>query len=297
MLVTRLALSLAVIVPLLAGCPPTQEVPTDDDDTGEDEHEHEHGTGELDGHVHALLQWGDTDEIVLGTHTGMFRTEEGADELVPVFEGPDFMGLVQDPFDGDRYWGSGHWSANGMGNWGLAESTDRGASWTEISLTGQADFHQMTAATDQEDVVVGRWSGRFHFSDDAGRTWTEYASPADVADIEVASSGIPELFWCGAGGVHRLDLQTGDEESVVGGNVTAFDRAGSGWGYGTAGGGVFLCDADVSGCEEWDGPGSSAILHLLPGAGDDRLYVLTSDSEVHHTDDRGESWELIASVE
>ena len=281
----------------LPACAPPAEVPADDDDAGEEDDDHEHGTGEVEGHVHALLQWGDTEEIVLGTHTGMFRTQEGESELVPVFEGPDFMGLVQDPFDGDRYWSSGHWGANGMGNWGFAESTDRGASWTEISLTNQADFHQMAAAHDQEDAVVGRWSGRLHFSDDAGRSWTDYASPDNVADIEVADSSTPEFYWCGATGIHRLDALSGDDESVVTGDVSGFDRVGAGWAYGTSAGDVFVCDADLGVCDPWDGPDTGAVLHLLAGATPEALYVLTAGSMVHHTDDGGTTWELIATVE
>ena len=160
-----------VMLPLLsfllfavAGCPASEQpadvgvgAPADVDAAApSDVDEHSHGTGNLSAHIHAILRWGDTDEIVLGTHAGMYRTEAGSDELVPVFEGPDFMGLVQDPFDPDRYWASGHWPGAGMNNWGFAESTDGGASFSEISLTNQADFHQRTVSPDQQGVGCPR---------------------------------------------------------------------------------------------------------------------------------------------
>lgn len=292
-------ITLALISLTLACTVPEEAPPASDDDATEEEHdeEHEHGTGELEGHVHALLPWGDTDEIVLGTHTGMFRTESGADELVAVFEGPDFMGLVHDPFDADRYWASGHWGAEGLGNWGFAESTDGGATWENISLTGSVDFHQMATSPDQDGLVVGRFGGQFHVSEDSGRTWTQHASPADVFDIEVEDSAGPSLLVATGAALTRYGVDSGATESLVDDDVTCVDRAHGGYGYGTDDGRIFVCADDLTGCEEWPGADSATVLHLLDGADVDSLYVLTSSSEVHHTDDRGVSWELIAHVE
>ena len=71
-------LGFLLLVPL--GCP-SDAPPGDDDDAGHDD-EHEHGTGEIDTHMHAVLEWGDTGELALGTHSGMYRTEAGSDDLV-----------------------------------------------------------------------------------------------------------------------------------------------------------------------------------------------------------------------
>jgi photosystem II stability/assembly factor-like uncharacterized protein len=296
-----LSLLLVLLLPFAAGCPaPDEADPGDDDDaTEEEEHdeEHEHGTGDLEGHVHALLTWSATDEIVLGTHTGMFRTAEGEDELVAVYEGPDFMGLVHDPFDADRYWASGHWGAEGLGNWGFAESTDGGATWENISLTGSVDFHQMATSPDQEGLVVGRFGGQFHVSEDSGRTWTQHGSPTDVYDIEVDEASGPELLVATGSALLRYDVDGGTSDTLLTDSVTCIDRVQSGYGYGTDDGRIFLCSSSLADCEEWDGPDSEVVLHLLGGADAASLYVLTSASEVHHTDDGGVTWERIAHVE
>ena len=285
-------LGFLLLVPL--GCP-SDAPPGDDDDAGHDD-EHEHGTGEIDTHMHAVLEWGDTGELALGTHSGMYRTEAGSDDLVAVFEGPDFMGLVHDPFNADRYWGSGHWSANGMGNWGFAESTDRGETWTEISLTGQADFHAMAASADQEGFVVGSWNGSFWISDDAGRTWDEQPAPSGINDIEVEDPSGPVLLIASGSSVQRYDVASGQSDSVLSDAATGIDWGTDGWLVGLASGDVLVCDATFD-CTGWDGPEAGAVLHLLGDADPMHMTVLTSDAEVHHTEDGGATWELVVAGE
>lgn len=276
---------------VLLGCPSEPAVGDDDDEHEDDGHEH--GTGEIDTHMHALLAWGDTEELALGTHEGMYRTEAGSDELVAIFEGPDFMGLVHDPFDTDRYWGSGHWSANGMGNWGFAESTDRGETWSEISLTGTADFHAMAVTPDQEGFVVGSWGGSFWVSDDAGRSWDEQSAPAGVADIEVENVQGPVLLVATGSSVERYDVGAGQSSSALSESASAIDRAPDGWLVGLAYGDVMKCDATFDTCTTWDGPDASAIVHLLGDDNPDHMWVLTAGAEVHHTEDAGATWTLV----
>lgn len=74
----------------------------------------------------------------------------------------------------NRFLGSGHPDAGGFRSGqppllGLIESTDAGATWTLLSLTGEVDFHRLAAAHGR---VYG-WdatSGRFLVSGDR-RTW------------------------------------------------------------------------------------------------------------------------------
>jgi len=288
-----LALGLLLLAPL--GCP-SAPPPADDDDDAHDDEDHEHGTGEIDTHMHAVLQWGDTGQLALGTHAGMYRTEAGSDELVPVFEGPDFMGLVQDAFDPDRYWGSGHWSASGMGNWGFAESTDRGETWTEISMTGQADFHAMAVSADQADFVVGVWNGSFWISGDAGRTWDEQPAPSGISDIEVEEPSGPTLLVASGSSVQRYDVASGQSESVLSEPAAGIDRGAGGWLVGLSGGDVLVCDAAFD-CASWDGPGAGAVLHLLGDDDPAHMTVLTAQAEVHHTEDSGATWQLVVTGE
>ncbi len=294
----RFLVSLLLLLFPLVGCPSTD--PVDDDDTTEEEiedDEHEHGTGELDTHLHAIHAWGDTEELALGTHEGMFRTEAGSAELVPVFEGPDFMGLVHDPFNSDRYWGSGHWSSNGLNNWGFAESIDRGVTWTEISLTGQADFHTMAVSAEQEDFVIGGWAGSFWISEDAGRTWDEQSAPASVSDIEVEDPAGPVLLVATGAALQRYTLPDGTSEDILAEAATAIDRAEDGWLVGLSDGDLLVCDPAFVACEPWDGPGAGAIVHLLADEDPAHMTVLTATAQVHHTEDSGATWELVVEGE
>ncbi len=295
-----------LFVPLLAlffltsvGCPAPED-PVDDDTSDDDdatEEEHEHGTGELDTHLHAIHAWGDTEELALGTHEGFFRTEAGSDELVAVFEGPDFMGLVHDPFNADRYWGSGHWGAEGLNNWGFAESTDAGATWTEISLTGQADFHAMGVSADQEGLVVGGMPGTLWVSDDAGRTWEQNSSPPLVNDMEVEDPVGPVMLVATGSSLDRYELPAGTATTVLNDMATAIDRGGDEWLVGLSDGNLLRCDLGFGDCAPWDGPGAGAVLHLLADEEPEHMTVLTATAQVHHTEDSGATWELVVEGE
>lgn len=288
---------LLFVLTALVACGPAG--PDDDDATEEehDDHDHDHGTGDTDVHIHAVHHWGEH-EIVLGTHDGLYRTSEGEDELVEIFGGPDFMGFVQSPHDADTYWASGHWGSAGMGNWGFAESTDGGDSWDEITLTGTVDFHQMAVSPDLQGGVLGRFSGSFYWSTDAGRTWETWTSPADVADMEIVDPDGPDVLVATPSGILLAEGETAATSSLLAGSFRAVDRWQDGYAVGTDGGDVLLCDASFADCDEIDGPSSDAVMHVL--ASDDHadeFYVLTVASEVFHTDDGGAAWELIAAEE
>jgi len=290
-------LLLLLLLPVaLVACPtPVDPVDDDDDDDG---HDHDHGTGDSDTHIHGVHHWGSTEEIVVGTHTGLMRTEAGSDELVDLFPGPDFMGFVQSGFAEDTYWSSGHWGAAGMGLWGFAESTDGGVTWDEISLTGAVDFHQMAVSYDTEGGVAGRFADEIYLSTDSGRTWDTYTSPSGVVDMEILDLAEPSLLLATSGGILQADGAGLAVSTVLAGNTLSVDRWGAGWAVGMANGDVQLCDATFADCEEIDGPNSDGAFQSLDVAGfPDEIYVLTAASAVFHTDDRGGSWELIIQGE
>ncbi len=128
-------------------------------------------------HIHNLGLEGDT--LLIGSHQGLYRQPPG--------QSPERVG---DPFDvmglttaGDRWLASGHPGAemNAPPDLGLLESNDKGQSWTEVSLSGQVDFHRLTASGDTV-LGVNSGDGQLWRSTDGGKNWnTAGAGPFDVA--------------------------------------------------------------------------------------------------------------------
>ncbi len=100
-------------------------------------------------HVHGLDVDPATGTIFAATHTGLFRIEGGeAHRVGDRFQ--DTMGFTID--ENGRFLGSGHPDLRDLRSGrfkpllGLVESKDKGASWTTVSLSGEADFHALQAA-------------------------------------------------------------------------------------------------------------------------------------------------------
>lgn len=120
-------------------------------------------------HIHGLGINPADGSLVVATHYGSFRIPSDGDEATRIGDSyQDTMGFtVAGP---DRFLGSGHPDVAGMragqpGQLGLIESTDAGATWTSLSLSGEVDFHGLAYAHDQ---VYG-WdsgTGRFMVSGD-----------------------------------------------------------------------------------------------------------------------------------
>ncbi|MBB3037258.1 F510_1955 family glycosylhydrolase [Hoyosella altamirensis] len=142
------------------------------------------------GHIHGLGINPADGELYAGTHYGIFRiTESGVVRVGDVIQ--DFMGFaVVGP---DHFLASGHPSPDDTEqpiNLGLIESTDGGASWETVSLSGSADFHALEFkhgnvygydSTNQqvmvsEDKVTWTGGARFPASDLA-------VSPVDPAEL------------------------------------------------------------------------------------------------------------------
>ena len=117
-------------------------------------------------HVHNVVIV--DDEIYLGSHEGLYRfsEEDGFHVVSPDF---DVMGLA---FSDEGFYASGH---PGPGfdypdPVGLLVSSDRGATWDAVSLTGEVDFHLLDASG---DTIIGAAAnyGVLIMSDDSGQTW------------------------------------------------------------------------------------------------------------------------------
>jgi hypothetical protein len=262
--------------------------------------DHVHGTGTAPGHIHSVQRWGESGEVIVGTHEGTWRTEAGTDALVALHEEADFMGLLQNPFDPDVYWASGHYPDAGFRNWGFVESTDGGITWEQISLDG-VDLHQLDASPDEEGLVVGAGfvEGAFDadiwVSRDAGRTWDSYGWAEALTSLLVVDPEGPVLLVASYAGIERVTVPELSSEPVSDAEVLGLGRWNGGIAYGTSDGAIWLCDAEVAGCEEVPGPTGDPILRILSEAADpDALWVLTNVSEVFHSHDRGATWSWIA---
>lgn len=131
------------------------------------------------GHVHTLAYEGSS--LLIGTHEGLWAQEPGQDPAPRSTDPFDVMGFA---LAGEQMLASGH-PGPGMdapADLGLIASSDRGVTWSEVSLGGEVDFHRLAASG---DVVmgIGAHDGRLLRSADRGSSWTELGAPGlfDIA--------------------------------------------------------------------------------------------------------------------
>ncbi|WP_299038339.1 F510_1955 family glycosylhydrolase [uncultured Pseudokineococcus sp.] len=134
-------------------------------------------------HVHGVGTNPADGAVVLATHDGLFRDDDGS--WTSVGPGVDLMGFaVAGP---DHFYASGH---PGPGTdlpnpVGLIESTDGGLTWTPRSREGASDFHAMAA---HAGGVIG-FDGTLRATSDEV-TWTTVEAP--VEPFALAASGQAE---------------------------------------------------------------------------------------------------------
>lgn len=129
------------------------------------------------GHIHNLALVGDT--LLIGSHEGLYEQAVGTPPKL-VSGKFDVMGLA---VESDRWLASGHPGPGmeGPADLGLLESDDGGQTWSTVSLSGQADFHRLTASR-AVVLAVNSGDGMLWRSTDTGRTWrTTGPGPFDVA--------------------------------------------------------------------------------------------------------------------
>ena len=154
-------------------------------------------------HVHGL-GYDETRRILyLATHTGMFELPDGADKAKRIGDThQDTMGFTL--VGPDLFLGSGHPALRQElpPHLGLIKSTDRGRTWTPVSLLGEADFHVLRA---QGRTVYGFDSGneRLLTSNDSGRSWEERPAPEALLDLAVDPSDPKHLLASGGAVLYR----------------------------------------------------------------------------------------------
>jgi photosystem II stability/assembly factor-like uncharacterized protein len=119
-------------------------------------------------HIHSVRAYGD--QVILGTHEGLFRY---VDEKTVLFIGKEIFDVMGLAVLGKKLYASGH---PGPGSKlpepvGLLLSSDSGKSWKKMGLQGEVDFHLLEiAGADMYGVDSG--SGNLLYSSNAGKKWT-----------------------------------------------------------------------------------------------------------------------------
>jgi len=118
-------------------------------------------------HIHSVRAF--ADQVILGTHEGLFRylDQNTVQSMGP--ENFDIMGLA---VLGNQLYASGHPGPKSKlpEPVGLVVSSDSGKSWKKLGLQGEVDFHLLeTAGTDMYGVDSG--SGNLLYSKNSGKSW------------------------------------------------------------------------------------------------------------------------------
>ena len=259
-------------------------------------------TGPDPVHVHGLGINPVDGALFVATHTGLFRI--GPDERVAIRVGrsrQDTMGFTV--AGADRFLGSGHpdpvtaVERDLPPHLGLIESRDAGASWTNVALDGEADFHVLRVGGDR---VYGydASNDRLLASADGGRDWSELAKPGPLVDLAADPIDAQRLVAVSAGA-----LEQGVFESRDGGG--SWRRVAEPLGllawpererlYLVDGGGAVLVSRDGGRSFERRGELGGPPAALL-AAGANELYVALHDGSIEHSRDGGRTWSLRAAM-
>lgn len=245
-------------------------------------------------HIHALVPGPDDGALLVGTHEGLYRLVIGGSGSATT-EGP-IGGLDFDPMGftlaaGTAY-ASGHPGPTtpdtfGSPNLGLITSSDLGETWTNVSLTGETDFHGLAviAVPDGPPQVFGLDPSkeRLQRSLDGGATWDDGAElvARDIialGDLLYATTPAGLQVSEDAGLTFRVDadapqlyLLSTDQN----GNVAGVDTSGTVWA--------------LSASQNWASGGTVEGTPQALAIHGTRIYV-ADDRGISFTDDVGASW-------
>jgi photosystem II stability/assembly factor-like uncharacterized protein len=181
---TAVAATMALL--LLSGCGSSGSSHTSDD--GSMTMDMNIDASGMAGHVHNLAF--DGTRLLMGTHNGLWA-QTGEDEPVQLSsDNFDFMGFTM---AGSTWLASGHPSAgmDAPDNLGFMTSSDMGKTWTNLSLSGEVDFHRLVALG-KVALGISSTTGHLLRTEDGGKTWADLGatslydlaiSPADASTI------------------------------------------------------------------------------------------------------------------
>lgn len=177
------------------------------------------------GHVHGIgLNPGD-DRVYVASHNGVFRLDDREPTLI-ADRAQDTMGFtITGP---DQFLASGHPApgSNDPNPLGLITSTDRGSSWSPLSLAGTSDLHSIdTAGT---TIYAYGSDGQILSSDDGGRSW-DMLLRGQFIDIAASPSNPDQLLATTETGTLVAMTAGEDPTEVAGAPKMAFiDRTSQG---------------------------------------------------------------------
>lgn len=133
-------------------------------------------------HVHGIESSPSSDDILVATHRGLYRLADG--RLDGPIGGHDFDAMGFTVADGTMF-ASGHPGPStppelGAPDLGIIRSDDGGDSWAPVSLSGEADFHVLTAGPDGALVGIATRAPELLTSRDAGLSWAATEAPPAV---------------------------------------------------------------------------------------------------------------------
>jgi Sortilin, neurotensin receptor 3, len=247
-------------------------------------------------HVHGLGVDPADDALLIATHTGLYRVDEGKRTAERVGDRlQDTMGFtVVGP---NRFLGSGHpdlEEAREQGLpplLGLIESTDAGQSWEPISLAGEADFHVLRFAGDS---VYGYDSshGRLMVSEDRGRTWRELDKPGPIVDLAVDPGDSRRIVVAAASELEQglyVSRDSGRSWQRVGRTAGLLAWPASGRLYLVVRGGLVFSSRNAGVRLDHRGEIGGEPAAFLAQARDE-LYVALHDGTIKRSADGGRTW-------
>lgn len=258
-------------------------------------------SAEID-HIHALSTT--TDGVLLiGSHNGIYQVDYSGDDSAAT--GPvgganfDSMGFVAT----DRVWyTSGHPGPESpeifaAPNIGLLKSTDEGQTWTSVSLSGEADFHSLTASTGDVERIYGLRTDaqEIQVSRDGGTTWQAGASL--MARMLLADEN-PDIVYATTDRGFAVSTDAGASFEVQedapplllvaadpsrGGNLVGIDTTGTIWQQ----------QGDLSWVSGGTVEGVAQALTVDP----DGTIVLALEHAILSSTDYGQSWKTLVEIE
>ncbi len=250
-------------------------------------------------HFHGIaVDAKDPSRLHLATHHGFYVVAPDGTATRISDNQNDYMGFTPHPADPDTFFASGH--PAGGGNTGFIVSEDGGRTWRQraAGVNGPVDFHQMDVSRSDPQVVYGVYGG-LQVSLDGGHTWELRAdAPPELFDLTVSSGDAKRLYAATRGGL--LVSENGGQswqpahfnsspatmvQTTTGGDLYAF----------VAGLGLLRATGDSLRWESVNNNfGDRYLLHLAADPTDpDKLFVVTSESEVLESNDGGATWRAL----